>query len=47
MTKDSKVSSISNPDICDDVVEDSHGEHFDIESLTQKGEMVLGALPHR
>ena len=46
MAKESKISSISNPDIsCDDVVEDSHGEHFDIEFLTKKGEMVFGALP--
>jgi hypothetical protein len=45
MAKDSKVTTTSNPEICDDVVEDPHEEDFDIETLTKKGEIVLGALP--
>lgn len=41
-----EVSPTSNPNTpCDDVDEDLYGEHFDVEALTKKGEMVFGTLP--
>jgi hypothetical protein len=46
MAMDSKVSPPLEPSTsCDDVDEDSHGEHMDVESITKKGEMVFDALP--
>ena len=46
MARDSKVSPPSEPSTsCDDVDEDSYGEHMDVESITKKGKIVFGALP--
>ena len=46
MARDSKVSPPLEPSTpCDVVDEDSYEELMDVESITMKGELVLGALP--